>query len=211
MAATRPFPGMALILGACLLLATAGPPRAVAQTEAAGLEPLDTAPVILDGNRLFVVRGISTYSADRRAHDIAHRLASVAADRTASPDSLRIEPDELGLMLMVGTEKIVLLLPADAALESVSLREFAAACRLRSQEAIRNYRRDREPGRTLRSAGLVVAIGLALVLVLMLVVRLTRRIENLAHRALPAAPQARLSTARSASSAASASGGCCGW
>ena len=177
MSATRLFRGPALVLGACLALATAGASLAVAQVGSAEVEPVEAAPVILDGNRLFQVRGISTFSADKRAHGIARRIAAVAADRTVSPDSLRIVPQELGRALVIGGESIVVLLPSDAELESVSLTEFAVACQLRTREAILNYRRDREPGRNLRSAGLVTAIGLALVLALMLVVRFTHRIE----------------------------------
>ena len=178
MAAKSPFRRLALVYGVFLVLASAGARGAFAQDAHADLEPVDSAPVILDGNRLFVVRGISTFSADRRAEAITKRIAAIAADRAASPDSLLIAPDDLGLILMHGGQKLALLLPADAEFAAVSLPEFAAACRLRTQEAIRNYRRDREPSRTLRSAGVVAATGLALVLGLVLVVRLTRRLEK---------------------------------
>ncbi len=178
MAAPRQSLGPAIVLGVCLLLAAAGAERAFAQAEAGQPEAIDFAPVILDGTQLFRVRGVTSFPADKRAQAIAHRIADAAADRTVSPDSVRTVPNEPGMTLMVGSHKIFELLPSDAALESLTLPEYAIACQLRTRDAIVNYRRDREPGRTLRSGGLVAAIGLALILVLVLVVRSTRRLER---------------------------------
>ena len=47
------------------------------------------APVTVDGNVLFYVRGTTSYPADERARAISKRIIKVAADRTFNPDSLK--------------------------------------------------------------------------------------------------------------------------
>src|SRR6185436_18148648 len=51
---------------------------------------LPTAPVMVDGVTLFRVRGVSSYPAERRAAEIAKRIADVAGDRAIPVDSLKL-------------------------------------------------------------------------------------------------------------------------
>ncbi len=181
MAGLRIVPGLLLGVGAWLVLATASAGPVIAQdlpADTADLDAVDAAPVLLDGEYLFQVRGLSAFPAERRAKFIALRLAAAAADRRVSPDSLRAVPVDVGIRIEVGSHEIATLTDADARLESLTLPELTRACLLRLKDAIRDYRRDREPGRTLRNALVVAGIALVLFLVLLLFVRLMRRIER---------------------------------
>ena len=141
-------------------------------------EVAQMAPVIVDGVALFRVRGSSSYPPSRRASDISGRIAAAAADRTVNPDSLLVQPVELGLSLVVQGRQLAILVESDARSEGLTLPELAVTCRLRIREAIQNYRRDRESGRTLRSVLLVSSVGLALTLGLLFMIRGTRRAES---------------------------------
>ena len=83
---------------AVLLLLPAG----AAARQAAGVPETQverrivTAPVIVDGVRLFRVQGISSYPAKERADAIAARIAEVATDPALGADSLRIEESDIG-------------------------------------------------------------------------------------------------------------------
>jgi len=172
---------------AALLLVVAAAVRpAPAQERAAAVDgPLPaeaassaSAAVLVDGEDLFRIRGASALPAEQRAREIARRIVAAARDPQVSPDSLRIVPVELGLDLVAGRHRLLTILNADAQLEQMATREFAAACQMRIAQTIRNYRADRDPDRVLRRAGLVLGVGVALVLILAGFVRVTRRGER---------------------------------
>src|SRR5437868_14354675 len=52
----------------------------------------DVAPVTIDGNVLFNVRGVSTYPAKLRAESISRRIERVAANESVTPDSIKAVP-----------------------------------------------------------------------------------------------------------------------
>ena len=70
---------------------------ALARAAPASAQEADsTAPVVVDGDTLFMVRGVSAFPAERRAVEIAGRIRDFAADRSLPVDSLRIEDTPLG-------------------------------------------------------------------------------------------------------------------
>ncbi len=171
------------LLGLCtwLAVAAAGAGLALAQESAADFEDpavVDSAPVFLDGEMLFRVRGVSAFPAAQRAQVIARRIAEAADDPLVLPDSVRTVPVGMGLKIVAGRHDIVTILDADARMETITVQELAAACLLRVRTAIREYRLDRDPGRTLRSVVTVAAVGVVLALALMLFVRIARRVEG---------------------------------
>src|SRR5206468_3107072 len=91
--------GRTATIGAAL----AGEARAAEEspTKSTELEAeLPTAPVVIDGNVLFRVRGTSAFPADRRAAGIAERIAALAADPTVSPDGVHPVEIELGTAIV---------------------------------------------------------------------------------------------------------------
>src|SRR5262249_21193970 len=86
-----------------------------------------TAPVMLDGEPLFRVGGVTARPAEERARLIGDRIAAVAADRTVSPDSLRIVEVEGGSEIRAGDRLLVTIVEADADVEDVQRQTLALA------------------------------------------------------------------------------------
>jgi small-conductance mechanosensitive channel len=122
------------------------------------------APVVLDGATLFRVRGISAYPAERRAAEIADRIATVASDRTIPVESVTVRETPLATTVDAAGQRLFAVVDADAELEGLTRPVLAEAYRSRVAEAVERFRRDREPGVLWRSAGKALAAMLALVL-----------------------------------------------
>ena len=96
--------------------------------------------------------------------------------------SLTVEETPLGSAFMVGGNRLFALVDADAELEGVSRGVLAEAYRQRVAEAVRNYRRDREPDLLWRNAGRAALVTLGLGLVLWLASRVLRRLRGALDR-----------------------------
>jgi small-conductance mechanosensitive channel len=161
---------------------TLGSARARAQdSDVAQSEPA-VAPVILDGDTLFSVRGVSSFPADRRAARIESAVRGFAADRALSPDSLLVEETPLGSVLTVAGRRLLAVVDADAELEGVSRGILAEAYRQRIAEAAMEYRREREPATLWRSVARAGVATLATVLGLWLAAGALRRLRNALNR-----------------------------
>ena len=129
------------IVGAALAWGSA----AVAQDSASVQNvELPTAPVTVDGVTLFRVRGISSYPAERRAAEIANRIADVAGDRTIPVDSLTVQDTPTASIVVAKGQRLFGVLDVDAELEGLTRQLVAQAYRHRVAEAITEFRRDRE-------------------------------------------------------------------
>ncbi len=165
------------ILAALLLLIMTTPLRAATEDgrpeASSSLElTLETAPVEIDGQVLFKVRGLSSFPAEKRAETIRERIKSVAAQGSFPSGDLRAEVGENGTVITAGVNPLMLVTDADAQLEQTTRDSLAALHLLRIQRAIDDFRRAREPDALLKaglySAGatVVLALGIAILLVL---------------------------------------------
>ena len=86
-----------------ITLATGYQTRVTAQDSGAAQtgEPA-VAPVVLDGDTLFSVRGVSSFPAERRAGRIAEAIQELAADRTLPVESLTVAETPLGTIVAAG-------------------------------------------------------------------------------------------------------------
>ena len=149
-----------------------------------------TAPVEIDGNVLFRLRGISALPAAERAARVTANIVSVADDSALRTEDLHVVESGDYLRIMAGDRPVVNLVEADAELERVSLRALADVDLLRIARAIEEYRDARKPERLLQgglralvaTVALIVAIGAALWLArhvsLLLDRRFRRRIKS---------------------------------
>jgi small-conductance mechanosensitive channel len=155
------------VLAASPIQGQAPPPAAAAPTaEDAGALPA-RAPVIVDGIKLFDVRGVSAYPAEQRAADISRRIATLAEDPSISADSLTVVASADYDEILAGIRRVMVVLDSDARMEGIRRANLARADALRIRTAIEGYRRDREPARlteaALTSLGATVALAALLV------------------------------------------------
>ena len=116
---------------------------------------------MLDGRTLFSVRGTSSNPAGERAASISGRITALAGKSGAGPASLVVVPGQFGLEIRAEDDVLMVLVPADAALEGVRPDVLAESHRRRIERAIAQYRSDREPGKLLRDlAASVVATAI---------------------------------------------------
>jgi small-conductance mechanosensitive channel len=116
------------------------------------------APVVLDGEVLFRLRGQSAIPARYRANQVKERIIQVADDPGLDPADIRVETMEDRVALMIGDQRLVLLFPADAEIEQIPLTLVANAARDRIVHAVKQYRELRSRDRLLRNTGILAGI-----------------------------------------------------
>jgi small-conductance mechanosensitive channel len=139
---------------------------------------LPTAPVIVDGNVLFRVRGTSAFPAARRAAGIAERIAAVAADPTVSADAVHGVDSEIGSVIVADRHRVMAVVDSDARLESVHPKVLTELFVRAIRQAVVDYRQARSREALLGSALRSVGATAILVALLALVIWLWRRAER---------------------------------
>jgi small-conductance mechanosensitive channel len=119
--------------------------------------------VVIDGETLFSVRGVTAYPAERRAGEIAQRIKTVAGNPSVSPESVTVEEHPNGSWLVAGGQRLMVVFDEDAALEETTRSRLAEVYRSRISESIVAFRRDRHPAALWSNALLALsATGLLL-------------------------------------------------
>jgi len=146
---------------------------------------VSVAPVVVDGQTLFKVRGATSFPADARADAIAARIAAVAEGGSIDPASMRIAIEDGNAAIYAGRTRIVVVTEPDAQLELLTIPELAQINLTRIATAITDYRSARSPTTLTRgglqsgAATLLFVAGIGLVI--WLTRRLSRRIERDVH------------------------------
>lgn len=166
-------------------------PPAPSGTEMVAAETrVAVAPVHLDGDVLFTVRGVSALPAPERAARIADSIRQVARQATFDPASLALVDEDTYTVITAGETRLMAVVDADARLEGVGRHELARVLVERIRGAVERYRAVRRPA-ALVAAGLR-ALGATAVLVLVLWLlrwgwrRLNRRIARRVEQRLRA-------------------------
>lgn len=103
----------------------------------------DAAPVVLDGETLFQVRGIGAYPAEQRAKEVAAKIEAAALDPDFDPAMLRAADRAPFTDVGGGRHLIVRVSDPDAAIEGVSRSLLGPLYAKRIEEAIVDYRATR--------------------------------------------------------------------
>ena len=177
---------------------------AQATQESAATAVAETAPVLVDGQVLFHVRGVSSLPAADRARRIHAQIVAAAQDPAVTSESITVTDAEGISRISRGTQVIMALVDADAALEQVDRPILAQAHRQRIQYAITLYRENRSSGAWWRNATrALIATGILLVSVLVLfwlrrrvdaylVARLGARIKSVETQSFKVMPAERI-------------------
>jgi small-conductance mechanosensitive channel len=144
------------------------------------------APVVVDGLTLFRLAGTATDPASQRAQRVSERIAAAGADESIVPSSLHIAESAAGSEILAGSHRIMLVADADADRAAAARPILAGMYRGRIVEAIERYRADRSPAVLTRALFTAAAILAGLAVVIAVLVRLWRRLdevlENRLHR-----------------------------
>ncbi len=122
-----------------------------ATVDEAAAQP-QTAPVVIDGDILFRVRGITAFPAERRAREIADRIRATAEDASVSVSALKLVEGPVSTQIAVGSRPVVVIVDADAAIDGVSRATLGNVVLARVREAVETYRHRREPAVLARAA-----------------------------------------------------------
>ena len=186
----KPWSGLACALAVGWGLAFLAAAPAVAQTPAASPAPPAsneagpeaelgqvTAPVVLDGETLFRVRGVTVYPAEQRARLISGRIEEVARTETIAPEAVRaVLANEL-MSIVANDQFLMAVTDADAHLEAADRKSLAQALADRIQRAIRAYREARQPEVLLAGARRALAATALLAFALLGLAWSFRRVE----------------------------------
>jgi small-conductance mechanosensitive channel len=116
------------------------------QVEEVAPDIVPTAPVLLDGEILFPVRGVSAYPAELRAQKISERIEAFALDVSRSTQSLRLVEESGFTTVYAGNQPLTSVINADGRLEGGIERQVLAQVYLkRIAEAVEGYREQRKP------------------------------------------------------------------
>jgi small-conductance mechanosensitive channel len=125
---------------------------------------IDSAPVELDGQLLFRVRGVTSLPAKIRAGQISQRIAEAAADPGITLDDIQVRETGTISRIVAGDRHIMAVSEADARLEQLGRIDLANTHVVRVRQAVHEYREARTPAALRR--GLVESIAATVVLVL---------------------------------------------
>ena len=160
-----------LWLALTLPLANVAAQQAPSEDSAADIQ---AAPVKLDGHTLFRVRGVSAYPAEQRAQVVADRIRTVARDRSFNVGNIRVNETPFSTQIVAGKLLIINLFDGDAQLEQVRRQTLGTAYLLRIQQAVEDYRRERQPDVLTRHTVLALAAAVGLLLFWFLGIRIVR-------------------------------------
>jgi small-conductance mechanosensitive channel len=164
--------------------------RAQAPGGAAAQDEIVTAPVEVDGNLLFRVRGVTSFPAAVRAGLIRDRIVAIAEDPSVPVDAITMVEGDGMTQIVAGGQTIVAVLDVDANIEQVQRQALATAHLQRIRQAVTNHRLERSPDALRRAAANALVATIVLVAVLVVLGWSWRRLDRL----LQARLQARIQT-----------------
>ena len=147
----------------------------MAQAAAEEQGVLQTAPVVVDGNTLFTLRGVTAYPAEQRAEQVSNRIRKLARDHSFNPQSLRMAEVPSGTQILAGDQLILTVFNDDARIESAERQVLAQAFLYQIKQTIELYRADRQPKVLLRHSIYAILILLAILIVTFGEIRIVRR------------------------------------
>jgi small-conductance mechanosensitive channel len=152
------------------------------------------APVKVDGDVLFLVRGSTTFPAADRAAAISKRIGKAASIPSLTSDSIKIRSVEDHLEIYDGPEFIMNVYPGDAEIEHLSMETFANLIKRKIGTTIEVYRIARSQPVLVKKS--LNALGAAILLIVILIfefwlfrklnrilkARIQRRIESVENK-----------------------------
>jgi small-conductance mechanosensitive channel len=144
------------------------------------------APVKVDGDVLFLVRGTTTFPAAERAAVISKRIRKAAANSSLTVDSIKIITVADHLEIFVGSEFIMNVYAGDAEVENLSIETFTNLIKRKIGTTIELYRIARSQPilvkKSLNALGAAILLTVILIFLLWLFRKLNRVLQNRIQR-----------------------------
>jgi small-conductance mechanosensitive channel len=174
--------GTALIWAALTFLFTTTKCAGQGNQSSTESEQLITAPVIVDGEVLFRLSGISARPAEQRARDIAERIEALASEKSIPVADLNEVISSEQTRILAGDRLIMIITNADADVEGIPRQILSEVYLDKIKKEVERYRNERSP-RALWSKSLWAAGAVALLaLFIFLIIRVSRRLEQALDR-----------------------------
>ena len=151
---------ISLVFGMLIAMASFAQAPAPASQQALLNDPMLAAPVVLDGQTLFRVRGTAAIPAQDRAAFILANVRRLADDSSIDPELGKLVPEDGAIAIVFGDIRVARIYDIDAQLDSVPLKLAAGGALIRLKEAIEDYRQARAPQQLLRNTLLLLAFSL---------------------------------------------------
>jgi small-conductance mechanosensitive channel len=171
----------AVLILTASVLALSATVRASQADQAVSPETI-TAPVIVEGEELLRVRGISALPAEQRAQAIAGRIEALAADRSIPATELHLLETAEQTRVQAGDHLLMSITDADAGIEGIPRRIVSELYLERIKNAVNRYRHERTPGVLLKDSLYAAGATVLLAVTLFLIIRMSRRIERAIER-----------------------------
>lgn len=137
-----------------------------------------TAAVVIDGNKLFYLRGITSFPAADRARLVAERIISLAEIKSFNSDSIQIIEENDRTVISADGIVIVRLIDDDAEIEGVSRQILSEMVKQNITKAINSYRYERSSELIIKRI-IYAAIATVLLIILLFLFRfLSRRFDK---------------------------------
>jgi len=141
-----------------------------------------TAPVEIDGNTLFSIRGNSVLPVSQRASAIAGRIKAVASDPNISPADIRVVETEFGSAILAGAERLMVVFDSDAKQASLPRSALAELIVAKIQNAVSEYRQARSRDALVKSVSLALVATLGLLAIIAFIFWLSRGLNVIVER-----------------------------
>lgn len=136
-----------------------------------GSQEPQTAPVIIDGNVLFKLIGVSTFPAEKRVEAVSKEIIKLAENPSFDPATLEVKTVDGIVVIFAGDKQILYVYDEDAKIEGDFEPETIANNLFVKQmsAAITNYRKERDKGVLLKKIrnALLWTLGLAVLLTIL--------------------------------------------
>ena len=138
--------------------------------------------VVVDGEQLFPLRGITAFPASVRVAQARGRIVELARDESFAISQLTVSELEDRSVIMAGDQVLLNLLDQDAELEGIDRKLLATVYVQQIGNAIESYRQARSADVLLRNSGYAVLVTAVAAVLLWALLRLFRWLEGWSRR-----------------------------
>ena len=136
------------------------------------------APVKLDGNVLFNLRGVSSFPAEQRAKEVSDRIKNAAANYSIQPEMVKMVKEENRSLIYAGDLLIIRIFDADADVENIQQDLLAQTIEQKIKSAIKTYRNERSRPMVIKHIKQALLATLILVALLFGLLWLIKRMDT---------------------------------